>query len=201
MSTITMGLDFVWELIEPILSDAVQERLKPKDSPTKAKERIFELYKVLGRVGDRTNDFLEKLRVYVDDVESGVLAVSMEKFRHSTAAKEALSRGEIVQPLDNSMTSLKNVGNALLSDLEELKHALKRVNPQLSIYGGKIVPDTDEYVRERLKVYQQSLEMPMEPKEVRQLLSRAEENQILINDAIEQTREFIKSEFSFKASF
>lgn len=69
MSAVTMGLDFVWKLMEPILSDVVQERLKPKDSPTKAKERIFELYKVLGRVRDRTDDFLENLRVYVDDVE------------------------------------------------------------------------------------------------------------------------------------
>jgi len=200
MSAITVGLDFLWELIEPILSDAVKERLKPKDSPTKAKERIFELYKVLGRVGDRTVDFLEKLRVYVDDVERGELAASMEEFRRSKAVKEALARGENVRPPDNSMTSLKKVGDALLGDLEDLKHALNRVNPQLSIYGGKIVPNADEYIRARLAVYQ-TFETPMEPQEVRQLLSRAEENQKLINDAIGQTLEFIKSEFSFKDSF
>lgn len=201
MGAMTVGLDFVWELIEPILSDAVKERLKPKDSPTKAKERIFELYEVLGKVRDRTDDFLEKLRVYVDDVESGALAASMEDFKRSPAVKEALSRGEIVPPPDNSMTSLKNVGNALVSDLEELKQALNRVTPQLSIYGGTIVPNTNKYVHARLAVYQQSLEMPMKPKEVRKLLSRAEENQKLINDAIEQTRQFIKTEFSFKDSF
>jgi hypothetical protein len=115
--------------------------------------------------------------------------------------KEALSRGEIVQTFDNSMTTLKKVGDALLGDLEDLKQALNRVNPQLSIYGGKIVPNADEYGRARLAVYHQSLKMPMEPQEVRQLLSRAEANQKLINDAIEQTREFIKTEFSFKDSF
>ncbi|UCG07404.1 MAG: hypothetical protein JSV83_01745 [Desulfobacterales bacterium] len=201
MGAITVGLDFVWELIEPILSDAVKERLKPKDSPTKAKERIFKLYEVLGKVRDRTDEFLEKLRVYVDDVESGALAASMEDFRRSPAVKEAFSRGEIVPPPDNSRTSLRNVGKALLIDLKELKQALNRVNPQLSIYGGKIVPYSDEYIRARLEVYQDSLSMPMEPKELRKLLSRAEVNQRLIKDAIEQTQEFIKTEFSFKDSF
>ena len=133
MGAMSLGLDFLWQLIEPILSDAVKERLKPKDSPTKAKERIFKLYEVLGKVQDRTNEFVVKLRIYVDDVESGVLAASMEDLKRSPGVKVALSRGEIVPPPENSMTSLRNVGNALVGDLEELKQALNRVNPQLSI--------------------------------------------------------------------
>ena len=200
MGAMSLGLDFLWQLIEPILSDAVKERLKPKDSSTKAKERIFKLYEVLGKVRDRTDDFVEKLRVYVDDVEGGVLAASIEDFKRSPAVKEAFLRGDIVPPPDNSRTSLRNVGDALMSDLEELKQALNRVNPQLSIYQGKIAHNGNEYIRARLSVYQ-SLETPMDLQELRQLLLRAEENQKLINDAIEQTRTFIKTEFSFKDSF
>ena len=71
---------------------------------------------------------------------------------------------------------------------------------QVRIYRGKIVHNSGEYIRARLAVYE-SLETPMDLNELRQLLPQAEKNQELINDAIEQTRKFIKNEFSFKDSF
>ena len=41
MSTLALGLDFLWKFIEPILSDSIKERLKPRASRLAAREKYL----------------------------------------------------------------------------------------------------------------------------------------------------------------
>ena len=200
MSTISLGLDFLWHFIEPILSDSIKERLKPKSSEAIAKERIFELYEVLGKVRNRTNEFIEKLKMYVKEVESGELAKSKEEFLRMLRESDAVKRGEIIPPPENSETALKKVASSLMDDLDELVSSLDRINPQLEIYESDIVKDLLGYKKARLQVIR-TIRITTKDQELQSLILSAEKNRDLVDGAIERMQSFIRNEFSFKDSF
>ena len=182
MITLALGLGFLWKFIEPILSDSIKQRLKPRDSSQIAKERIYELYKVLGEVKGKTDKFVGALEAFVEGFAANA------------------------EPDRNRLNSLRKAARHLMDALPMLVRALDGVNPQLEIHRESIVNEILAYRRSRAAVLS-DLERSAaaagnaDRATLDKLLARAKENRRLIDEAIGQMRSFLKEEFPFKESF
>jgi hypothetical protein len=183
MTTAKLTLDFLWGFLEPILSDAVKDRIKPKSSPEIAKQSTYELFQILGEIKNKTDTFVYEFEIYVDG------------FINSNTG-----------PSKNPPNSLRESARELMATLPEVVSALDKVNPQLEIHRNDIVRDILSYRRSRAKVLSE-LEQCLDyasaenHETLKALLSQAKINQQIIDKAIEEMRLFLKTEFPFKESF
>jgi vacuolar-type H+-ATPase subunit I/STV1 len=185
MSVSLLKLTFLWKFLEPILGDVIKERLKPKESPERAKELAFSLYRKLGEVEKESNAFVDALRVYAE-------RTSYE------------NKGQLMRAVQR-----------LQSALPELADSIDDVNPQLEIHKHDIFQSIQKFVAyrdDRLSELEQSVEelhnsvLKHDTREGRrkylyELLQSVGENHMLIKAAIDDMRTFLATEFSFKESF
>jgi hypothetical protein len=182
MGATSLALDFLWGFMEPILSDAFKERLKPKGSIEKAKERAFHLYDILGEVSDYTERFVMCLE-------------SLVNFRSSGSE----------MPKD-TIPNLVGHAELLMDKLPELAYALDAVNPQLEIHQNSLVQDINRYRHSRAQLLCQ-LEVDSygaaseSADSLQQYLKTAEANRDLIVKSVAVLRTFLAEEFAFKDSF
>lgn len=204
-----ISLNILWDFLKPILSGAITERIKPKDSAKTAKIKVIYLYQTLGDVSLKTDDVVTNFQSYVELVETN-------------APKE-----EILE----KRNSLEYAAYRLICVLPELANALDAVNPQLEIHKQDLVQDICKYYYNMYRLDPLFMTTPKEIdiiKEIKKLtkpdnlteleknvlridgeskitlkplVAQAQENRNLINKAIEDLRIFIAKEFSFKESF
>jgi hypothetical protein len=184
MAVTTLALNFLWKFLEPVLGDYVKERLKPKNSSTRARDRAFSLYQELGQIKKLTDDFVIALQAYAQLV--------------------AKNRPESI--IFNSQMILGRAAAELMSALPKLAEAIKAVNPQLDIHQPELVQKIDRYRSSRAYILTELEDAvyrvaTTRKETVQQLAKRAEKNRQLINTAIEEMRAFLAKEFPFKEGF
>ncbi len=56
----------IWEFLEPILSDSVKDRLKPKSGTERAKDKTFSVYRSLREVNTQSANFISVLQEFAN---------------------------------------------------------------------------------------------------------------------------------------
>ena len=177
MIPLDISLRSIWAFVEPLLSDALKDRLKPKASDEKARERAFSLYQTLGDVQKSTDAFLAA-------------------FRNSVNSDNILVGNDLVA----------EVMAELLDTLERLANDLAAVNPQLAIHQHDLVQTIQYFHKSRMGVIQHvqevfKCEMATDTNGLQEHLQVAESNAELLQLATGGFRQFLASEFAFKDSF
>jgi hypothetical protein len=203
-----ISLKFLWDIFKPAVSDSLKERLKPRDSSEIAKKRMLRLYVVLTKVSDYINDFISELICLTAFIERNKLNPNLKRY---------------YQYRDN----LQRSAGYLVKSLDELSDALLDVNPQLEIYQNllasnihaflhgdrKLLMDEDtgflkdEYIEigrdfiPDIEFEQDGELCPETVADLYEIVRQASMNRERLMKAIEDCREFIAREFTFKDSF
>lgn len=179
-----LGLDFLTNFIQQILGNKTQSELLPGSSRAAAKDRALRLYKTLGMVNQKTDAFVEAFSKLVTVVANA-------------PAEESLS---------TARNTLRGAAHELMYALPKLAAALDEVNPQLDIHKHELVQKIEEYSQSRSLVLTElensattTTEQSIET--LKNILSAAEKNRLIIRQAVTELREFLAKEFPFKESF
>jgi hypothetical protein len=215
------GLGFLTTFLNTLFGEAIKDRLKPKSSSEKARAAAFYLYELLDELNASSDAFVSALRYYVNSVKTSsarphAMQPDFEEFtrRHhdSDEAREwpYHARPYHARPYD----ALNTAASSLSGTLGEVPGALEAVNPQLKIFNNELVQSLEFYVATRAHVLNELLEfqvsryfdheLPSKPEaleSLQQLQRTAENNQQIIEKAIQDMRDFLAKEFTFKESF
>ena len=181
-----LGLQAILRAVQALFGEAIKDRLGPKASSEKARERAFYLYELLGTASDLTDRFVSELRLYVNSV---------------IVTKDVPPRGQhkrqhkLVNPVRPEYTRLADT-------LIKLEQALYQVNPQLEVHQPKLVNSIHHFGTSRAGVIKELQEVtPEEHDRLRRTLNDAEVNQALIKEVITEMRMFLAETFPFRESF
>jgi hypothetical protein len=205
------GLGFLTTFLNTLFGEAIKDRLKPKSSSEKARAAAFYLYELLDEVNASSDAFVSTLRYYVNSVKTSSarphdMRPDFEEFtRRHRDSDEAWER---------PYPTLQMAAYSLSGTLGEPPGALEAVNPQLEIFNNELVQSLEIYSASRGRVlneleyqvsnYFEFHGLPAEPtalESLQQLQRTAENNQQIIEKAIQDMRDFLAKEFTFKESF
>ncbi|MGW7066307.1 hypothetical protein ACWGII_26165 [Streptomyces sp. NPDC054855] len=176
------GLSWLVRFMEPILGDAVRERLRKKTSPEKALQASHALYESLVRLRTRSSQFVDMLK---EMAEIGP-QVRLGSWHES--------------PLADEMGRLEDA-------LFTLDICVSAVDPQLMIHAPEIVTDISAARENRALVVTQARSnlndwaAGTRQEEIMQVLWNAQESHRRIEAAIEDYRRFLAAEFPYRESF
>ena len=208
MSFSIESLNLIWDALKFLLEDNLKERLRPKGSNEIAKNRAYQLYVLLKQM----------------DINAEMYVVNIKKYLTSIETKENQ------ETIETNEKNLKNSINSVRETLEKIEKGLNEINPQLEIHRPEIVNLILGYSHSRgqglallslaLAARRRAAELDanksnniISPKKerliletnnlakIRNVLKQAEKNQKRIKLIINDFREFLALEFSFKDSF
>jgi hypothetical protein len=189
-----LTLQFLWDLLKPILTDTAKDRLKPKVSAEIAKNRSFDLYNALELVEECSREFVQDLENCAD----------------SAAAVRLSDEKEVQEKWLSDLSHLQTIADKTSQALAKMIRALKDVNPQMSVHNpllGKTVTMFDGarsgaiayteclLTKEAAKLY------PGQVQTIQRIAAEAKINHQLIENGIANLRDFLAANFSFKESF
>jgi hypothetical protein len=179
-------LNFVWQFLNPIGADVVKDRLKQKRLPQAvAAARALSLYRNLRDVSEAVDEFVPTL----------------ERF---TALEGFGADGDIAPILDRHHVSVEveECAERIVNRLMKVEKDLNAIDPALSIHQPSLAAVMANITIGEARVAGRAavpdLLPVLDPEELARILSEARENQKLIADCLEQYRQFVAAEFSFK---
>lgn len=180
-------LKFLLDLLQPLLTDAAKERLKPLSSQQTARKRAFDLYQQVERVSFSSHEFARALGIFVNAA--------------ALAEESPADLMEAKAPLLDSIDDLA-------TEISIMTAAIERLCPQLSIHQPNVFGSLHRFREHRnrsMDVSQRRAELNAFARrdilELQQLLAEAKRNNTLIDNTLTEFRTFLASTFPFKESF
>jgi hypothetical protein len=225
------GLAWLAGIIGSVLTDSLKERLKPADSDENARNLGFALFERLRDIKAETDSFVVALGEYASLVEFGVsdavrqLGTMLGPKEGSdwqsqlTVEEAAAERVQLLRiatgpdgptaadvAVVRSQSTLWKTASDLRRALEALEPALREIDPQLAIHQPDVSAAISRYVQSRGLVLAQLEDLAWHTSaessgEIRKIVVQAQDNQQVIDGAIQEFRAFLASEFAFKESF
>jgi hypothetical protein len=189
-----LTLQFLWDLLKPILTDTAKDRLRPKVSAEIAKKRSFDLYNTLEHVEECSKEFVQTLQDCAD----------------SAAAVRLSPEKQIQAKWLSDLSHLQTIASKTSQALAKMIRALEDMNPQMKIHNpllGKTVGMFDDarsgaiayteclLTKEAAKLY------PGQGQAIQRLAAEAKINHQMIENGIANLRDFLAANFSFKEMF
>ena len=197
MSMTVLTLKFLWDFIQPLLTDAAKERLKPKGSAETAKERAFALYGALRYVDGCSDKWVATL----NECAETALKISAAGRR---------TRGGLSERWYSIKSQLQDKAHEMSEALAGLERALLNVNPQMEIHNGRLVETVTVYHGTRAGVVEHVVSLLekqagdvsfTDAQTLKQLATESEANHQRVKQAISELRSFLAATFTFKESF
>lgn len=188
------SLNFLWDLLRPVISDSLKKSIKSKTSAERAKIRTIEIYKVLLDLGNSIHGFTKLINSFAD-------------YSCSIELSDDSNRDEIIK----FKRSLIEFAERIKYSLEELYISLAKINPALEIYQNELntafaaTKGADAQItkecRELIPDMYDGFVSPRQLKILATLARKATKNNKLLQKAIVDFREFIVREFPYKDHF
>ncbi len=184
MIFIDITLKSLLKVFETLLGNTLKDSLKKKSSSQKAKTLAFDLYNKLRVLNEKTDSFVNQLELFEKSIS--------ERFSSE-------EHGKICRDLDK-------IGKDLMKEVKDLSNILDKMDPQLEIHRSELVDLLKRFKTKRILIIKEVTFMIddsifMQPDDAHRILSEAENNRMLIQNAVVELRTFLSTEFTFKESF
>jgi hypothetical protein len=188
------SLNFLRDLLKPVISDSLKKSLKSKTSAERAEIRTIEIYKVLLDLGNSIHGFTKLINSFAD-------------YSCSIELSDDSNRDEIIK----FKCSLIEFAERIKYSLEELYISLAKINPAFEIYQNELNTafaatqgagaQITKECRELIPDMYDGFVSPRQLKILATLARKATKNNKLLQKAIVDFREFIVREFPYKDHF